>query len=60
MDSLFALKIICELDEMSGGEAILRLDLKDYQVYNLGGKELCELVDRLYVRYLKTSALEVL
>ena len=41
MDSLFALKIMCELDGMNGGEDILRLDLEDYQKYNLGGKQLC-------------------
>ena len=47
------MKVICELDNMCHGEKSLMLHLEDYQVYDCGGKEICELVDQLYLTYLK-------
>ena len=52
------MKVICELDNMCHGEKSLMMRLEEYQVYDWGGKEICEIVDQLYMTYLKGDELE--
>lgn len=45
------MRIIGELDGAVGEE--MRVELEEYQFYELGGKDLCRYVDYLYSVYLK-------
>lgn len=51
IDALYGMRIIGELDGAVGEE--MRVELEEYQFYELGGKDLCRYVDYLYSVYLK-------
>jgi hypothetical protein len=58
LDSLFAMKIICELDGFVRPE--VTVNLNDYENYQISGDLLCRVADQLYIRYLKDDVMNML